>query len=388
MKTWKRTLALLLSLALVISLCACGDTADPTGGTANPSPDASLDPGAAPSIEVDLARNAVDFSAGLSPSEVLLTVNGEDVPAELFLYLLFWDCYYLQYNYYYYYGISVNLDELSGALLDDTVDMLLHYTVLRQKALELGCPLTDEQQAELEAGKTGEEAERYEQNKAAFGLTDASMDFLATLDYYHENLLETVPMPARDELDNYVYQTKHILIKTVDSQNQPLSGDEIAAQKALAEDILAQLRAVEGEERLELFDELMNQYSEDGRDGNGGLYAPDGYEAVLGDMVPDYEQGALALNFGEISGLVESSYGYHIILRQEVQFRDSTAEEYAEAYREYLLDEQMDQWTHDVEPVRTSALDALDVSGFYDRYFAYYNAVLEQYEAAGDGTAD
>ena len=40
-------------------------------------------------------------------------------------------------------------------------------------------------------------------------------------------------------------------------------------------------------------------------------------------MVPAFEETALSLEFGEISDVVESSYGYHIILRGEVEELDS-----------------------------------------------------------------
>ena len=392
MKKRKRTLALLLSLVLAASLCAC--TPAGADGTASVSPDASRNPAASPTIEVDLTQDAVSFAAGLSADDVLLTIGGEDIPARLFLYLLFMDCYYLELEYYYTYGLFVDIAAAADMLLEDTVDRATYYIVCRQKAAELGCLLTDEQQAELEAGKTGENAEAYELEKATFSLTDEDLDFIPVSNYYYQNLLETIPMPTGDQLDEYVYQTKHILFLTVDTDGTPdyneageyvypsLDEKTVAEKRALAEDILARLRAVEGEEQLELFDELMEEYSEDGRDKDGHIDAA-GYEAVLGAMVPGYEQGSLALDFGEISGIVESSYGYHIILRQEVEFRSATAEEYAEDYRAYLLEEKMEEWTDAMQVSRADALADIDVAGFYDRYFAYYEAFMERHEADG-----
>lgn len=380
MKTWKRTLALLLSLALAASLCACGSISfDPANGSANPSPSASQDPGAVPSIEVDLTQDALKFAAGLSGDDVLLTVDGEDVNAELFLYWLFWDCYYFEY-YYYYYGITVA--DFADMLLEDAVDMALYYILLHRRAVELGCVLTDEQRAELESYKTGENEETYEQYRAAFGLSVESMDFIDALDYYYDNLLNALPMPTEDELNGYVYQVKHILLMTIDDSGEALPDDEIAAQRALAEDILAQLQAVEGEERQSLFDELMNQYSEDGRDENGDLYAPDGYTSVPGEMVTEFEEASLALPIGGLSGIVESTYGFHIILRGEVD----SIEDYADDCRAYQLDQELDALADAAEVTRAAALESLDVADFYERYFAYQSAVMEQHEATGGDT--
>lgn len=372
MENRKRVLALLLSLALIVSLCACrpGEQAD--GGE-------SPGPGAEPSIEVDLTQDAVAFSTGLSGDDVLLTVNGEGIPANLFLYWLFWDCSY----YEYYYGITA--DNYADMMLEDTVSSALYYTVLRQKAAELGCLLTDEQQAEVDARMTVD-PEAIEERKALYGVTDETIEYEYSINYYRYNLLDAIAPTATDEmLNNYVYQARHILLKTVERVLQDdgtyayvaLPAETVAEKKRLAEDILARIRAAD--DPIAEFDELMNEFSEDGRDENGELYSPEGYIAVLGDMVPGFEQGALALEPGEISGLVESSYGYHIILRGEV----ADIESYADECREYYLDKELNALMETAEVTRASALETLDVAAFYKRCVAYQAAVMER-DQAGD----
>jgi len=82
------------------------------------------------------------------------------------------------------------------------------------------------------------------------------------------------------------------------------------------EDCDAYERATAILERLnggEDFNELMLQYGED--PGMGTF--PDGYTFVAQQMVPEFSEGTIALEIGEISGLVQSSFGYHIILRVE-----------------------------------------------------------------------
>lgn len=390
MENRKRMPALLLSLVLVVSLCACvGEQADSSG---------SPDPSAAPTIEVDLSKSALEFAAGLSPTDILLTVNGEDIPADLVCYMVDQACsQQQQYLNTYYYGLSLtDVPEIADGLLEQGVDWSVYYTTVRQKAAALGCLLTDSQTAELQEALDDPNVKK---QAPMWDLSDLSLRFVLEIEFgfYFVNLLETIPTPTEEELDNYVYQTKHILLKTVDISGTPtltedgeyvypsLDEETVAAQRALAEDILTQLRAVEGEERLELFDELMEQYSEDGRD-NAGHIDTAGYEAVLGDMVKGYEEGSLALDFGEVSDIVESSFGYHIILRQKVEFRKATAEEYAEKYRTYLLAQEVENWVDSAEVVRADALASLDALELYTRLTAYQSALHNQ-QAAGEGGA-
>lgn len=383
MKNRKRLLALLLCLALIVSLCACGFSADPTGGTASPDAESSLDPNAVPSIEVDLSRDALDFSAGISAGDTLLTVNGADVKADLMLYWLAMSCSNFM-SYYGMFGYQLTDDAGDGATFADhmrssAVNIAAYNVLLQQKAAQLGCLPTDAQTQEAGELMMSNGQEHYDALKTAFGFSDGSMEYMYLSDFYYENVLGVIAPAATEEmLNNYVYQVRHILLKTIDDQNQPLSDDEIAAQRTLAEDILAQLRAAEAGELSDLFDELMNQYSQDGRDENGDLYSPDGYIAVPGDMVPEFEEASLALPIGGLSDIVESSYGYHIILRGEV----TDPESYAEDCRMYQMDQALSAMLDEAEITRAPALDALDVAAFYERYIAYQSAVMEQYEAA------
>jgi Parvulin-like peptidyl-prolyl isomerase len=96
---------------------------------------------------------------------------------------------------------------------------------------------------------------------------------------------------------------KHILISTLDTSGAQLAQDKKDAVKKKAEDILSQLKA--GAD----FDKLMSEYSED-----PGLKSyPNGYTFSKGQMIQDFEDAAFALKPGEISGIVETKYGYHII---------------------------------------------------------------------------
>ena len=92
---------------------------------------------------------------------------------------------------------------------------------------------------------------------------------------------------------------RHILLLT-----QGKSDAEKAETRKKMEDILA--RAKKGED----FAALTKQYTEDpGFKDNGGLYE----DFEHGKMVKPFEDAAFSVPVGQISGLVETEYGYHIL---------------------------------------------------------------------------
>jgi len=88
--------------------------------------------------------------------------------------------------------------------------------------------------------------------------------------------------------------------------------DSEAEAEVFASEIL--VRALAGED----FDELMYTYTQD----PGIMSFPEGYSFTLGDMMPEFEDGTLSLAIGEISGLVRTDFGIHIIKRTEPNAED------------------------------------------------------------------
>ena len=118
-----------------------------------------------------------------------------------------------------------------------------------------------------------------------------------------------------------------------------LTDEQKAEKKALAEEIKQKLDACEGDidELTALFQELADQYSED----PGRETYPTGYTFTTGSMVQEFEDAAYALSEGEVSEVVESSFGYHILLRLPLD-KSAAADEVREEYFTNFIAEQMD----------------------------------------------
>ena len=185
--------------------------------------------------------------------------------------------------------------------------------------------------------------------------------------YYGENSghypTDAVVNAYLDEVGRY--KAKHILLATIDlDTREPLDEATVAQKKAQAEDFLAQLRAAE--DPIALFDDLMNEHSED----SGLATNPDGYTTAKGEMVAPFEEAALALKAGEISEVVESDFGYHIILRLPLDpddFRDDCVTS--------LMEKRIDQEIERLGLEKTAAFDKLNVGNFWDKLQSLQYAV-------------
>jgi peptidyl-prolyl cis-trans isomerase C len=118
--------------------------------------------------------------------------------------------------------------------------------------------------------------------------------------YYDDN-------PADFEEPEKV-RASHILIGTRDqASNAELSKEKKDAKRKLAEDLVKRARA--GED----FAKLAKEYSDDpGSKDKGGEYV-----FPRGKMVPEFEAAAFALKTNEVSDVVTTQFGYHVIKLSE-----------------------------------------------------------------------
>ena len=148
-----------------------------------------------------------------------------------------------------------------------------------------------------------------------------------------------------------------------------------AAQLALAKDLLAQLRTAGADAAL--FDELMMAHSE----ASDLAANPDGYVFdASANLVPGFREATLELDVGELSDIVETDYGYHILLRLPVD-----GAEYADGWVSQEMNAHLDAVAATAEVVEDGAIAELDIASFYDRYCAYYNELYAQLNPTTEG---
>lgn len=106
------------------------------------------------------------------------------------------------------------------------------------------------------------------------------------------------------------------------------------AAEALANEVLAKAQA--GED----FDKLVEDYSED----PGSKTYPEGYTFQNGDgqMIPEFNDAAFEIQTGEISGLVRTDFGYHILKRYPVEVPEDDYENSRDSVIESMILEKYD----------------------------------------------
>jgi len=143
----------------------------------------------------------------------------------------------------------------------------------------------------------------YEDYGRSIGLTFDNDETAATITHMVTQAIMDDPALFSD-LERFMIEGPTLADMEAQAEMSQFMEDEARAR---ANDILN--RALAGED----FDELMFAYTED-----PGIESwPGGYSFVGWQMVPEFTEGTLALEIGEVGGPVQSTHGFHIIMRIE-----------------------------------------------------------------------
>jgi peptidyl-prolyl cis-trans isomerase D len=227
-------------------------------------------------------------------------------------------------------GISASPTEIQQEFKSQNEKVKLDYVLIKPEDLESKINPSD---SDIKA--------YYEQNKAKFQIPEKRVVRYALLDLTQ---LRQNTVVTDDELKEVYKQNiqqfqvpnrvhaQHILLMTVGGKTDA----EVAEIKKKAEDILAQAK-----KKGANFEDLAKKYSEDpGSKAKGG----DLGWVLQGQTVPEFEKAAFSLNKGEISDLIKTQYGFHIIkVLDKETAHTKTFDEVKDALRPNFLLNKVDQ---------------------------------------------
>lgn len=317
----RKTCELLLIAGLVVLLVGCGapsgdESPTPVSGEAQPTqpaPGATMPTAAVPSPGVEVGTAAA-------------RVNGQDIPMATFQKLFFQFKVALTDQ-----GFDLTTDEGKAALAQVRVQVLnslIELALVEQAAARMGITVSDEQvsarmQETIAAGGGEEKFQTWLQEN---GITEEEFRNQLRSEMITEAVIQQITNAVSDKTEQV--RARHILV-----------GSE---QKA--HEVLQRLEA--GED----FAAVAQQVSEDevtrAEGGDLGFF-PKGMLSVP----PEVEEAAFALQPGQISGVVRSPYGYHIIQVVERQANRPLSPEVYQAMKQKAFDQwlQEQRATADIE---------------------------------------
>lgn len=238
--------------------------------------------------------------------------------------------YVMRSTYESYYGADIwNMEVEEGKTFGDSLKemvtpQLVQMILLSSQAEDYGVTLDEEDNKAVEEYVTNFKTNVGEDVMTKEGITEDDIRSViqkSTLSGKVYSAMcdkENVELTDEEKADATCIKVQHVLISTTDTTKTDdegnkvdMSEEEITAykegQKALAEEVLE--KAKNGED----FKALSDEYTAE----NAGFefsFDKNGYDPVTqSSMAEPFYKAAWELGEGEISGLVESDYGYHII---------------------------------------------------------------------------
>jgi len=260
-------------------------------------------------------------------------------------------------------GISVGPAELQDGFRYKNEKVKLDYALIKPEDLE----------AKISPDETEIRA-AYEKNKSSYQVPERRVARYALVDVNQirqsvqvsEEMLKQQYMAniQQYQVPNRVH-VQHILFMTVGKTTDA----EIEEAKNKAEDVLKQVR------KGGKFEDLAKKYSEDpGSKDKGG----DLSWITQGQTVPEFEKTAFSLNPGQVSDLIKTQYGFHIIKVVEKETAHTKPfEEVKDSLRAPLLLSQADKLAGDTADKLAAAIRQSNKISLDDLANQYHLTVSE-----------
>ncbi|WP_160644952.1 stalk domain-containing protein [Chengkuizengella marina] len=282
-------------------------------------------------ISIMSSESQVNEQSESADSDYIVKVNGEKVDKDKLFDLM--------------------VQQLGKEKTDALVQQLIDQTLVAQQLAIEGLNVTDEEIAD----SVSKEIERF---KASFGSDEEVEAYLLrygmSLEDYQKIVEDMIPFQLQIEklfeskieiTDEEIATYYEANLSTYTEEEQVKASHILVETKEEAESILQQIN--DGTD----FSELAIEHSIDpGSGSNGGDLGFFG----RGVMVPEFEEAAFNLSTGEISEIVQSNFGFHIIkVTDKKEEKTPTLEEKQEEIKEELSKvktrEQYQLWIEEVK---------------------------------------
>lgn len=387
MKHKNKWLALLLSSSLLLSLAACDNSttdtdsstnnaqsSNDTGSSSENDTNTTLSAQAITEFDLENMTDVILETAGLPSNTVIATAGEFELTAGEVLAMTLNDLdYYAEMEAYGMMSTPWGEDSGTGELFEEYImrtatELASIYKIVVKVAESEGLTMSEDMKTEILAYlemvrvQLGDDDLAYQYvlwqaatTEELYMTNSESNELYGMLYelYFGEN---GTKVPASEDMVAELealgtYRVRHILINTM--------GESTYDANALAE--IEEIRnnlLLKSSDLEENFYEAMLEHSQD----PGSSAYPEGYTAGPGEMVPEFEAASLALAVGEMSEIVESDYGYHIIYRlpldQETLDMDTVLNS--------LAIEMQNQWMEEYPVVTNDLFDQLDLKLFYE----------------------
>ncbi len=307
----KKILALILAMTLVFGLCLTSCTKDDSTDKKDETKTESVNAEGIAAYNEYLENILVEFKEKEDlDKEILATVNGLPISAA-------------NVRYTYMVVDAPSSETLTDEEIKEQIELFYRENAsLIDYAYKNDVKLTEKDITSIEANITGMELQLGEEYKSVFAESPFTEFFYyfqtAVMQALYSRIYEDTFADRESEITKTAFETakgemvraKHILIQfpAGEGENGALTEKQKADTLSRAEAVLAEVNAMSD---ISEFDDLIATYNED----PGMTSNPDGYYFGKGEMVPEFEESAFSLEEGKTSGLVETSYGYHILLK-------------------------------------------------------------------------